>query len=98
MPKRKNPKATKKYRDFHGRSPRYKTNQQFHVPQELVLLGEAVAIEYRCDKYNGGGDGTLAVYRHVFETPSIVAMDETAKKQLYIIGPEIIVTDAGIEN
>lgn len=70
----------------------------FHVPKQLVFLGKAIAIEYECDKWNGGGDGTKAVYRHTFETPAVVAMDERGKKQIYIIGDRLKVTDAGIEN
>jgi hypothetical protein len=63
-----------------------------------VCLGEAVAIEYACDKNNGGGDGTMAVYRHEFETPVKLFMDTTRRRQLYIIGSKVKVTDAGIEN
>jgi hypothetical protein len=62
-----------------------------------VFLGKAVAIEYRCNKLNGGGDGKQAIYRHVFETPSAVCMDETGRKQLYIIGPQITVDADGIK-
>jgi hypothetical protein len=68
----------------------------FHVPKKLLVLGRAVAVEYECDKLHGGGDGKRAVYRHKFETPAVVCMDERGKKQLYIIGSRIVVDDAGI--
>lgn len=87
-----------KYITFHGKRTKKERDVNFHVPKGLIVLGKAVAIEYECDKLNGGGDGKKAVYRHEFETPVLVCMDETMKKQLYVIGPKLIVTDAGIEN
>lgn len=91
-------RASNRYIQFHGHGVRKRMSANFHYPESLVILGRAVAIEYECDKLNGGGDGTTAVYRHEFETPAIVCMDEKGAKQLYIVGEEIIVTDAGIEN
>jgi hypothetical protein len=90
--------ALRKYEEFHGKSPKSETGVDFHVPRRLVYLGEAVAIEYRCSKLNGGGDGTRAVYRHKFETPAKVCMDETGRKCLYIIGNRIVVDEEGIKN
>lgn len=90
--------ARKAYKSFHGRRVRKVTEVNYTEPKELIRLGEAVAIEYACDKYNGGGDGTYAVYRHEFETPVTLFMDTTKKRQLYIIGNRLKVTDAGIEN
>lgn len=88
----------RKYRQFHGRRSRRKRSWDFHPPKGLVILGKAIAVEYECDKYNGGGDGTRAVYRHKFETPCFVCMDETGRRQLYIVGNRLKVTEAGIEN
>lgn len=90
--------ARKRYKDFHGHGVRWRKTHNFHVPRTFVVLGKAVAIEYETDKLNGGGDGKMAVYRHEFETPALVCMDETGKKQLYIVGKDLIVTDEGIEN
>jgi len=90
--------AVRKYEEFHGRSPKFSSGVEFHTPKRLVYLGEAVAIEYRCSKLNGGGDGKRAVYRHEFETPAKVCMDETGRKILYIIGNRIVVDDEGIKN
>lgn len=87
-----------RYRQFHGKDPKRRGKVNFRVPGQLIYLGKAVAIEYESNKLNGGGDGTKAVYRHEFETPAIVCMDQTARKQLYIIGNSLKVTDAGIEN
>ena len=89
--------AERKYAEFHGKEPKRETGVNFHVPKRLVFLGRAVAIEYRCSKYNGGGDGKSAIYRHEFETPAVVCMDETGRKQLYVIGPQITVDEAGIK-
>jgi len=86
------------YEMFHGHAVRWMKNFQFHTPRQLVVLGKANAIEYITDKYNGGGDGKMAIYRHEFETPALVCMDERAGKQLYIVGSRIKVTDAGVEN
>jgi len=91
-------RARKAYRAFHGRKVRKVTRVNFVPPKQLIYLGEAVAIEYACDKNNGGGDGTMAVYRHEFETPVKLFMDTTKKRQLYIIGNKVRVTDAGIEH
>ena len=86
------------YERFHGKRPRTKKDFNFHCPRELVVIGKAIAIEYECSKVNGGGDGAKHVYRHEFETPAIVCMDETTKKQLYIIGKKVTVTSKGIEH
>lgn len=87
------------YREFHGHPSRRRTSWDFHVPRGgLVILGKAVAIEYETDKLNGGGDGQRAVYRHEFTTPCLVCMDERGRRQLYVIGKKLKVTDAGIEN
>jgi len=87
------------YVSFHGKDPKFQESLRFDVPRSgLVRLGKAIAIEYRCDKLNGGGDGTQATYRHRFETPVYLYMDESCKRQLYIIGEKLKVTDAGIEN
>lgn len=86
------------YREFHGKSPRYKKQVNFHTPKRLVRLGKVHAIEYVCSKKNGGGDGRTAIYRHEFETPTHLCMDEEKSGQLYILGEKVIVTEAGIEN
>lgn len=92
--------ATPRYRyeQFHGRRLKRVRKRSLHYPEKLVVLGRAVAVEYECSKYNGGGDGTRATYRHEFDTPALLCMDERGKKQLYILGPKIRVTQAGIEN
>ena len=90
--------AEERYEDFHGHGIRYRKRYDFHTPKKLVILGKAIAIEYECDKQNGGGDGKKAIYRHEFETPCFVCMDETGRKQLYVIGSRLKTTEAGIEN
>lgn len=89
--------AKDRYKDFHGKGYRRVSAVNLHMPRQLVLLGRAVAIEYECDKLKGGGDGKKAIYRHEFETPAMVCMDERGKKQLYIIGKDIFVDEAGIQ-
>lgn len=88
----------KKYRKFHGHRPRIRGAVWIDTPEGLVRLGRAVAIEYECSKYNGGGDGKKAVYRHEFDQGAALYMDEKAARQLYIIGDKIRVTSAGIEH
>jgi len=89
----------KGYEAFHGHPPRVEGSIRFNPPKTgLVRLGKATAIEYECDKLNGGGDGTMAVYRHEFETPVALFMDASGKRQLYLIGNRLKVTEAGIEN
>jgi hypothetical protein len=88
-------RLTKEYRSFHGHDPRYERQVPFTPPKSFVLLGEAVAVEYRCDKLAGGGDGKNAVYRHSFDKGAILVMDQT-RRQLFILGSKIRVTSAGI--
>lgn len=71
---------------------------RFVPPKGMVILGEVVAVEYQTDKLNGGGDGTMATYRHKFDRGSVLCADEKMKHQLYIIGKKIKVTSAGIEH
>ena len=89
--------AADKYRMFHGKAPQRQSEVDFHVPKQLVYLGEAVAVEYKCRKVNGGGTGKTEVFRHEFESPVKLCMDERSGRQLYIIGNKLIVTEAGIE-
>lgn len=84
------------YERFHGRGVRYARSVRFDPPKGFVVLGEAVAVEYRCDKYNGGGDGRKAVYRHSFKRGAILAADQDMKGRLYILGSGIKVKEAGI--
>lgn len=89
---------SRRYRAFHGKNPRSVRKGKFHDPKTLIRLGKAVRIEYESNKFNGGGDGRMAVYYHKFETPVTLYMDETGKRQLYLIGSKLKVTEAGIEN
>jgi hypothetical protein len=92
-------KAERAFHAFHGRRVRRVKKIRFDNPKPpLICLGQAVAIEYACDKLHGGGDGKVAVYRHKFETPVMLFMDQSKKRQLYIIGSRLKVTSAGIEN
>ena len=86
------------YEEFHGHTPRTKRQWNFHCPKGFVILGKAVAIEYRTDKLNGGGDGKSAIYRHEFDKSALLLMDEKQRKQLYIVGEKLVVTDRGIEH
>lgn len=86
------------YKRFWGRNPEHRTPATFHDPKRLTFLGRAVAIEYECDKIHGGGDGTRAVYRHIFGPSTLLCMDERNKEQLYILGARLKVTRGGIEN
>jgi len=88
----------RKYEHFWGRRVRSVTKRRFHVPNTLIYLGKAHAIEYVCDKWNGGGDGTKAIYRHKFAPGARLYMDEKGRMQLYIMGSKIYVNDRGIVN
>lgn len=90
--------AYDRYRQFHGKEPKSEKQIRAYPSKRLIVLGKAVAIEYRCSKLNGGGDGRSAVYRHKFETPVDLCMDESGKKFLYLIGDHITVDDEGIKN
>jgi hypothetical protein len=85
------------YRAFHGRNPRSIRNAEFRVPRELVFLGNAVDISYRCDKRNGGGDGKMATYIHDFARGTKLFTDENGKI-LIIIGEKLKIKESGINN
>lgn len=91
-------RSFKRYLSFHGKRVRGIAQRMFHVPENLILLGRAHQIVYVTDKINGGGDGKIAEYIHTFETPVNLYMDETGKKQLYLMGQKLKVTSHGIEN
>lgn len=87
-----------RFRTFHGRRAPAPYRMEFHVPRELIHLGRAVAVIYESDKRHGGGDGRPCEYIHHFEPGAHLYMDETGKKQLYILSPYLKVTSAGIEH
>lgn len=91
-------KGIKAYETFHGKRAKRITPSSFHVPKYLILLGDAVEIVYRCDKKNGGGDGTKADYIHKFNKGTKLYMDERTGKILYIAGRSLYVNDRGIVN
>ena len=86
------------FEEFHGREATGVKGFNFHVPRKLIYLGEATAIEYRCNKLHGGGDGKKATYRHEFKPGSILCMDEVGGRQLFIFGARIRVDSAGIRH
>ena len=88
----------RKYEKFWGRRVRSARRKRIHIPEFLIYLGDAFAIEYVSDKFNGGGDGKKAIYRHKFARGAKLYMDETGKKQLYIMGVKIRVGEPGIIN
>jgi len=90
--------AYKSFQRFHGRRPAFVYKADLYIPSKLILLGRAVAIVYETDKRHGGGDGRVSEYIHDFETPVGLFMDERGKRQLYLIGEKLVVTDRGIEN
>jgi len=94
----RNYQGARAYEKFWGRHPRYTSRVKWNPPKQLIYLGKAVSIIYENNKFNGGGDGKVAHYKHDFETPCFLYMDQTAKRQLYIIGNRLKVTEAGIEN
>jgi hypothetical protein len=90
--------AYRRYLDFWGRFPRKAFRRFFHSPQTLVLLGDAIYIEYVSDKFNGGGDGEPAIYCHKLSRGAKLYMDEKAGKQLYIMSPRVYVDARGVVN
>lgn len=88
----------RRFQEFHGRRPASVYRADFLIPRKLIFLGRAVAIIYEVDKKNGGGDGRVSEYIHDFETPVGLFMDETGRRQLYLIGEKLKVTRDGIEN
>jgi hypothetical protein len=94
---KQNPSPDYLFYQFHGKPSKGAKAVNMYYPKTLIILGKAYAVEYLSNKWHGGGDGTTAIYRHKFETPAIVCMDERARGQLYIMGNGVKVTDAGIE-
>jgi hypothetical protein len=99
MPRKK--EDTETYEVFHGKPPRGVIKLEVDTlkgfPKNLIFLGEAIQIVYKCNKVHGGGDGRMAMYKHKFSKGTLVCTDKKMK-QLYIVGKKLKVTSAGIEN
>lgn len=86
------------FEKFHGRDVDHVDEINMDTdPECLVLLGKAVAIEYECDKLNGGGDGQVATYRHKFGK-GVKLMCSPDGKTLYIKGGRMYTNERGIVN
>lgn len=89
------------YEKFHGKEPQgiitLSVDTLRGFPKNLVCLGEAIKIVYKCNKRNGGGDGRMAFYKHSFSKGTLICTDRKMK-QLYIVGKKLKITSAGIEN
>lgn len=90
--------AKDKFYEFWGKAPKKIYKEKFHDPKQLIYIGNAVEIVYRSNKFHGGGDGTMAEYKHRFKNGVKLYMDERGKIQLYIKGAKLKVTNRGIEN
>lgn len=88
----------KKYKAFHGEGPTKIYQKKINIPEKLIFLGYAHKIEYISNKFNGGGDGKTAIYVHKFQRGTKLFMDEKGEKQLYIMGKNLKVREAGIIN
>jgi len=59
-------KATKRYRTFHTKDPRRIVKLEHQLPAEVGLVGDALSVLYRTDKWHEDGKDTD--YKHNFET------------------------------
>lgn len=92
------PSAESRYKSFHGHPPLRRSRIQIKPLRELVRLGEAVEIVYRCNKKNGGGDGKMAEYQHKFARGATLYCTPDGNAVLLIHGPKIRVREPGIIN
>ncbi len=90
--------AEKRYKQFHGHPPLARKKIAIRPIKELVRLGEAVEIVYRCSKLNGGGDGKRAEYCHKFKKGASLYCTPDGDAVLLIHGPSIRVREPGIIN
>lgn len=90
--------AWDKYHEFHGKEARGGRRANVPLGRSLVRLGRAVEIVYECDKLHGGGNGRKNRFVHKFETPVYLYTNSQGRKVLMLIGEQLKVTDAGIEN
>ena len=82
------------YEMFTGRKNR-RGIYTINFPSDLDLLGNSSAIAYRSDKYNGGGDGTMAEYEHQWENETKVF----CRGDFFVfVNPKMKLTSHGIEN
>ncbi len=85
--------AIKKYKQFFGRPADKAGRVEIPRPKTLVLLGEAVSIEYRAAKKNDPRTGgKLATYKHKLGAGVRVFTDPKGKA-LFIVGGKFRVTD-----
>jgi hypothetical protein len=93
--------AMRMYRKFHGKAPVQVRTMIVDVPGKLpkvlIELGDAHTTDYVSDKKNGGGDGKKNIFTHRHKKGTILCTDARGKA-LYTIGPQLKVTQAGIEN
>lgn len=93
--------ALRMYRKFHGKAPmetrEMTVDSPNRLPKVLIKLGDAHKTDYVSDKVNGGGDGKKNIFTHRHKKGTILCTDAKGKV-LYTIGPQLKVTQAGIEN
>lgn len=82
----------KLYEDFHGKICEEDFEIELESMYEVTLLGEAIAIEYKCQK-DHLGDKEKEIYRHEFKKGSLLLTNGT---DLIIFG-KFKITNRGIE-
>lgn len=92
------PDALRMYRRFHGKNPIKVTTIAAApgLPSLLIYLGEAHTTDYLSSKRNGGGTGKTEHFTHRHAKGTGLYTDISGKN-LYILGPRLKITRAGIE-
>jgi hypothetical protein len=84
-----------RYRNFHGRRPKFTTRKKIAWPRELIKIGKADAVCYISDKRHGGGNGDIERWRHEFG-PNVNLWCSPDGKMLVIMGGRLNVKREGI--
>ena len=91
-------RGLRRFRAFHGEPEDEVLEIEWLAdPGTMVVLGRAISITYESDKFNGGGDGQLALYEHKFHKDDVLVCDEGGN-MLAIVGPKLRITHRGIVN
>lgn len=85
--------AEQSFELFTGRKSRFVSS--VNVPENWQDVGSVTHIEYESDKINGGGTGKPEIFRHKFGPFTRL---HSSGFWMKITGPDLTVTEFGIEN
>lgn len=68
------------------------------IPDNWIRVGAVRSVLYVSDKVNGGGDGTINRFRHVFNSGTVAYISEENPDWMKVEGESLFVDERGIVN